>query len=55
MEVVVYLNARCKEILELLMTAGTYMTVDEIARAKMISRRSFYYDLCKNQRMAGVP
>lgn len=47
MEVVVYLNARCKEILELLMTAGTYMTVDEIARAKMISRRSFYYDLCK--------
>ena len=25
MEVVVYLNARCKEILELLMTAGTYI------------------------------
>lgn len=47
MEVTVYLNARCKEILELLMTAGAYMTIDEIARAKMISRRSIYYDLCK--------
>lgn len=47
MEVAVYLNARCKEILELLLTAGDHMTIDEIARAKMISRRSIYYDLCK--------
>lgn len=47
MEVAVYLNARCKEVLELLLASNAYMTVDEIARAKMISRRSIYYDLCK--------
>ena len=47
MEVVVYLNARCKEILELLLTANEHLTIDEIAKAKTVSRRSIYYDLCK--------
>ncbi len=47
MKTAVYLNARCKEILQLLTTAGRHMTVDEIAKVKMVSRRSIYYDLCK--------
>lgn len=47
MDVIVYLNARCKEILDLLMMASEHMTIDEIAKAKMVSRRSIYYDLCK--------
>ena len=47
MDVIVYLNARCKEILALLMSANTHMTIDEIAKAKTVSRRSIYYDLCK--------
>ncbi len=47
MDVIVYLNARCKEILSLLMSANTHMTIDEIAKAKTVSRRSIYYDLCK--------
>ena len=47
MDVIVYLNARCKEILSLLMSANSHMTIDEIAKAKTVSRRSIYYDLCK--------
>ena len=47
MKTAVYLNARCKEILQLLTAAGRHLTVDEIAKAKMVSRRSIYYDLCK--------
>ncbi len=47
MDVIVYLNARCKEILTLLMSANSHMTIDEIAKAKTVSRRSIYYDLCK--------
>ena len=47
MKTAVYLLARCKEILQLLTTAGRHMTVDEIAKVKMVSRRSIYYDLCK--------
>ena len=47
MKTAVYLNARCKEILQLLTAAGRHLTVDEISKAKMVSRRSIYYDLCK--------
>lgn len=47
MAIVVYLNARCKEILNLLTSANQHMTIDEIAKAKLVSKRSVYYDLCK--------
>lgn len=47
MAIVVYLNARCKDILDLLTSANQHMTIDEIAKAKLVSRRSVYYDLCK--------
>lgn len=47
MKTATYLNARCKEILDLLVTANEHMSVEDIARIRMVSRRSVYYDLCK--------
>lgn len=47
MDVIVYLNARCKEIMKLLTVVDKYMTIAEIAKAKGVSRRSIYNDLGK--------
>lgn len=41
------LDTRCQEILQYLIYADRYVTVQEISREKNISRRSVYYDICK--------
>ena len=41
------LDSRCQEILQYLIYADRYVTVQEISREKNISRRSVYYDICK--------
>ena len=43
----VYINARCKKILYLLLTRDHYMPLQQIARETGVSKRSIYYDLCK--------
>ncbi len=42
-----YVNARCRQILRLLLDQQEYMTMDRLAKQLGISRRSAYYDLCK--------
>lgn len=42
-----YINSRCKEILNLLLTAQDYIPLQRIADETKVSRRSIYYDLCK--------
>lgn len=44
---VFYINARCRQILRILLEQREYMTMDRLARQLGISRRSAYYDLCK--------
>jgi len=44
---VFYVNARCRQILRILLEQREYMTVDRLAKQLGISRRSAYYDLCK--------
>lgn len=41
------LDSRCQEILRHLLYASGYITVQELAGEKNISRRSVYYDICK--------
>ena len=41
------LDTRCQKILQYLLYADRYITVQEIAKEKNISRRSVYYDICK--------
>lgn len=42
-----YLNARCKEILQMLFDSDTYISLQQIAKVLKVSRRSIYYDLCR--------
>lgn len=42
-----YMNARCKEILHMLLQADHYLTTQQIGKTLNISKRSFYYDLCR--------
>ncbi len=42
-----YVNARCRQILRILLEQQEYMTMDRLAKQLGISRRSAYYDLCK--------
>lgn len=44
---VFYVNARCRQILRILLEQREYMTMDRLAKQLGISRRSVYYDLCK--------
>lgn len=44
---ILYINARCREILRILLDQQEYMTIDRLAKQLGISRRSAYYDLCK--------
>lgn len=43
----VYMNARCKKILTLLLTGDDYVSLPSIAKETGVSKRSIYYDLCK--------
>lgn len=43
----VYMNARCKAILRMLMESDTYLTQQQIADEMQISKRSIYYDICR--------
>lgn len=43
----VYMNGRCKEILQMLLESDTYLSQREIAEAMHVSKRSIYYDLCR--------
>ncbi|MDL2296108.1 BglG family transcription antiterminator [Lachnospiraceae bacterium OttesenSCG-928-E19] len=42
-----YINARCRKILELLLTSEDYVQLRRIADEVNVSKRSIYYDLCK--------
>ena len=42
-----YINARCRQILRILLEQREYVTMDRLAKQLGISRRSAYYDLCK--------
>lgn len=42
-----YMNARCMDILHILMNADTYLTVQQIGDILHISKRSLYYDICR--------
>lgn len=44
---IVYINARCQEIVSLLMMGEDYISLKQIAAEIGVSRRSIYYDLCK--------
>lgn len=41
------LDTRCQEILQYLLYADGYITVQELSKEKNISKRSVYYDICK--------
>lgn len=43
----VYMNARCKAILHMLVESDTYLPQQQIADAMNISKRSIYYDICR--------
>lgn len=43
----IYINARCKQILNLLLCQSKYITMDQIAAEMKVSRRTVYYDICK--------
>lgn len=43
----IYINARCKRILSMLMSGKNFLQVSQIASETGVSRRSIYYDLCK--------
>lgn len=42
-----YINARCKQILNLLLSQSKYITMEQIAAEMKVSRRMVYYDICK--------
>ncbi len=44
---VVFINARCKKILRMLLFRREYTSLSKIAEETKVSRRSIYYDLCK--------
>ena len=43
----IYINARCKRMLNVLLTQSDYISVNRIAEALNISRRTVYYDIEK--------
>ncbi len=44
---ILYINARCRQILGILLNQTQYMTIDQLAKRLNISKRSAYYDICK--------
>lgn len=42
-----YINARCKQILNLLLSQSKYITTEQIAAEMKVSKRTVYYDICK--------
>ena len=42
-----YINARCKQILNLLLVQSKYITMEQIAAEMKVSKRTVYYDVCK--------
>lgn len=44
---VFYINARCRQILNLLLSQTKYITTEQIASEMKVSRRTVYYDICK--------
>jgi transcriptional antiterminator/mannitol/fructose-specific phosphotransferase system IIA component (Ntr-type) len=43
----VYINARCKKILSMLLNRKDYVPLKQIAEEIGVSKRSIYYDICK--------
>ena len=41
------MNARCREILRMLLESDTWLTQQQIADALQVTKRSIYYDLCR--------
>ncbi len=41
------MNARCREILRMLLDSDTYLSQQQIADALQVTKRSIYYDLCR--------
>ena len=44
---VLYINARCKQILHILLNSKHHMSMDQLAQEINVSRRSAYYDVSK--------
>ena len=42
-----YMNARCKKLLNILLTRSDYLTMNQLAQELGVSRRTAYYDVCK--------
>lgn len=42
-----YMNARCRQILNLLLAHSKYLSLDQLALEMRVSRRTVYYDICK--------
>ena len=43
----IYMNARCREILNILLSSDSYITLAQIAEIMKVSKRSIYYDMCR--------
>jgi len=43
----VYMTARCKEILRLLLESNDYLSQQQIADTLHVTKRSIYYDICR--------
>jgi len=43
----VYMTAKCKEILDLLLKSEDYLSKSQIADAMKVTKRSIYYDICR--------
>lgn len=43
----IFLNARCKEIIRMLMNDNSFLPQQQIADELQISKRSLYYDICR--------
>lgn len=53
-----YINARCKQILNFLLSQNKYITTERIAAEMKVSKRTIYYDICKINlclEQAGLP
>lgn len=42
-----YMNARCKKLLNILLSRSDYLTINQLAQELGVSRRTAYYDVCK--------
>ncbi len=42
-----YINARCEKLLNILLSRSDYMTINQLAQALSVSRRTAYYDIYK--------